>query len=85
MLRTYAILVHGFWSNYLRTTPNIHDLLSLLELAICQKFLITMIPHPPSDMEQVLAVQSQKSESGERNTIDSCLLYHKYVSSFGVL
>ena len=53
MLRTYAVLVHGFWSNYLWTTPNIHDLLSLLELAIHQKFLFIMIPHPPSDMEQV--------------------------------
>ena len=46
----YAVLVHGFFSKlnyYLQTTPNINDLLSPLELAICQKFLTTMIPILP--------------------------------------
>ena len=50
----FAVLVHGFLSilnYYLRTTPNINDLLSPLELAIRQKFLPTVIPHPPSDIE----------------------------------
>ena len=50
----FAVLVHGFLSKlnyYPRTTPNINDLLSPLELAIRQKFLPTVIPHPPSDIE----------------------------------
>ena len=48
----FAVLVHGFLSKlnyYLQTTPKINDLLFPLELAIRQKFLPTMIPHPPSD------------------------------------
>ena len=54
---TFAVLVHGFLSKlnyYLRTTPNIDDLLSPLELAIHQKFLPTVLPHPPSDIEREL-------------------------------
>ena len=53
----FAVLVHGFLSKlnyYLRATPNIDDLLSPLELAICHKFLPTVIPHPPNDIEQEL-------------------------------
>ena len=45
----YAVLVCGLLSKlnyYLWTTPNIHDLFCPLELAIRQKFLSTMIPHP---------------------------------------
>ena len=45
----FAVFVHGFLSKlnyYLWTTPNINDLLSPLQLAICQKFLPTVIPNP---------------------------------------
>ena len=55
----YVVLVHAFLSKlnyYLRTTPNIHDLLSLLEFAIRQKFLSTVIPHPPNDIGASLSV-----------------------------
>ena len=55
----YAVLVHSFLAKlnyYLRTTPNIHDLLSLLELAICRKFLSTVIPHPPNDIGASLSI-----------------------------
>ena len=53
----FAVLVNGFLSKlnyYLQTTPNINNLLSPLELASRQTFLPTVIPHPPSDIEQEL-------------------------------
>ena len=49
--------MHGFLfklNYYPQTTPNIDDFLSPLELAIRQKFLPTVIPHPPSDIEREL-------------------------------
>ena len=53
----YTVLTHGFsskWKYYLRTNPNISDLLSPLEFAIRQQFLPTLIPHPPNDLEREL-------------------------------
>ena len=53
----YTVLTHGFsskWKYYLRTNPNISDLLSPLEFAIHQQFLPTLIPHPPNDLEREL-------------------------------
>ena len=53
----YAVFVHGFtskWNYFLRTNPNIHDLLSPLESTIRQQFLPTLVSHPPSDLEREL-------------------------------
>ena len=84
----YAVLVHGFSSKrnyYLQTNPNINDQLPPLELAIRQKFLSTMIPHPPSDLERELfslpvslGICDPHQVSGEHYSF-SCELSHPLV------
>ena len=53
----YAVFIHGFsskWNYYLQTNPIPDDQISTLEHAIRHKFLSTIIPHPPNDLEREL-------------------------------
>jgi len=54
---SYAAFTHGYlpkWNYYFRTTPNISNLLSPLEFAICGHFLPKLVLHPASDNERQL-------------------------------
>ena len=53
----YAVFVHGFsskWNYYLRTNLVSDEQASPLEHVIRHKFLSTMVPHPPNDLEREL-------------------------------